>query len=185
MEFRCSFLRRHFTGKLVVASQNVGCFVRLNHWKSLCYWLFHTLKKSVFIRDGPLENLWGKNYSCYGLKKIHTRNLITQKNSCCSKIPLRTPHNFSNGPSVMLAEHFGGNCHISTPQTIIRLWIPPTTFNLLYKKCTLSVLLLIVFLFCFLLDNSTKTVVVYTIYSKVSELFPVNDRLVFASSALS
>ena len=79
MEFRCSFLRRHFTGKLVVASQNVGCFVRLNHWKSLCYWLFHTLKKSVFIRDGPLENLWGKNYSCCGLKKIHTRNLITIK----------------------------------------------------------------------------------------------------------
>lgn len=26
---------------------------------------------------------------------------------------------------------------------------------------------------------------VYTVYSKVSELFPVNDRLVFVSSALS
>ena len=25
---------------------------------------------------------------CYGLKKIHTRNLITKKNSCGSKIPL-------------------------------------------------------------------------------------------------
>ena len=29
-----------------------------------------------------------KKYSCYGLKKIHTRNLITKKNSCGSKIPL-------------------------------------------------------------------------------------------------
>ena len=32
-------------------------------------------------------------------KKIHTRNLITKKNSCGSKIPL-PPHNFSNGPSL-------------------------------------------------------------------------------------
>ena len=29
-----------------------------------------------------------KKYSCYSLKKIHTRNLITKKNSCDSKIPL-------------------------------------------------------------------------------------------------
>ena len=29
-----------------------------------------------------------KKYSCYGLKKFHTRNLITKKNSCGSKIPL-------------------------------------------------------------------------------------------------
>ena len=29
-----------------------------------------------------------KKYSCKGLKKIHTRNLITKKNSCSSKIPL-------------------------------------------------------------------------------------------------
>ena len=40
-----------------------------------------------------------KKYSCYGLKKIHTRNLITKKNSCGSKIP-HPPHNFSNGPSL-------------------------------------------------------------------------------------
>ena len=32
-------------------------------------------------------------------KKIHTRNLITKKNSCGSKISL-PPHNFSNGPSL-------------------------------------------------------------------------------------
>ena len=43
-----------------------------------------------------------KKYSCYGLKKIHTRNLLTKKNSGGSKIPL-PPHNFSNGPS--LTEH--------------------------------------------------------------------------------
>ena len=32
-----------------------------------------------------------KKYSCYGLKKIHTRNLITKKNSCGSKIPIPPP----------------------------------------------------------------------------------------------
>ena len=38
-----------------------------------------------------------KKYSCYGLKKNHTRNLITKKHYCGSKIP--TPHhNSSNGP---------------------------------------------------------------------------------------
>ena len=43
-----------------------------------------------------------KKCSCYGLKKIHTRNLLTKKNSCGSKIPLPPPHNFSNGPSLQL-----------------------------------------------------------------------------------
>ena len=33
-------------------------------------------------------------------KKTHTRNLITKKNSCGSKIP-SPPHNFSNGPSLI------------------------------------------------------------------------------------
>ena len=32
-----------------------------------------------------------KKYSCYSLKKIHTRNLITKKNSCGSKIPHPLP----------------------------------------------------------------------------------------------
>ena len=44
-----------------------------------------------------------KKYSCHGLKKIHTRNLITTKNSCGSKTPHPPhppPHNFSNGPSL-------------------------------------------------------------------------------------
>ena len=41
-----------------------------------------------------------KKYSCYGLKNIHTRNLIRKKNSCGSKIRLPPPHNFSNGPSL-------------------------------------------------------------------------------------
>ena len=31
-----------------------------------------------------------EKYSCSGLKKIHTRNMIRKKNSCGSKIPL--PH---------------------------------------------------------------------------------------------
>ena len=51
-----------------------------------------------------------KKYSCYGLKKIHTRNLITKKNSCSSKIPLPPPpHNFSNGRSLIkFPPHWGG-----------------------------------------------------------------------------
>ena len=63
-------------------------------------------KQNIVVRDGPLENLWGgggrggegagevqkkysregkctpinpNKYSCYGLKKIHSRNLITKK----------------------------------------------------------------------------------------------------------
>ena len=44
------------------------------------------------------RQLTPKKYSCKGLKKIHTRNLITKKNSCGSKIP--PPHNFSNGVSL-------------------------------------------------------------------------------------
>ena len=64
--------------------------------------------KKVFAQ-GKIK--WKKNhagqltvqkYSCYGLKKIHTRNLITKKNSCGSKIP-HPPHNFSNGSSLFKA----------------------------------------------------------------------------------
>ena len=86
--------------------------------------------KMDVVRDGPLENIWRgggrsikkifaqgkitrkkihaltpinpKIHSCYGLKKIHTKHLITKKNSCSSKIPLPpSPNNFSNGPSFM------------------------------------------------------------------------------------
>ena len=39
-----------------------------------------------------------KTYSFYGLRKIHTRNLIKKKIPAAQKFP--TPsHNFSNGPS--------------------------------------------------------------------------------------
>ena len=36
-----------------------------------------------------------KKYSCHGLKNIHTRNVITEKYSCGSKIP-HPSRNFSN-----------------------------------------------------------------------------------------
>ena len=78
---------------------------------SSCSFCFNTIKPPVCnhpkqsrkLRDGRLENLWGgdevrqltpinpKKYSCYGLKKTHTRNLITKKNSCGSKIPNTPP----------------------------------------------------------------------------------------------
>ena len=80
----------------------------------------------VRVRDGPLENLWRggagevpkkysrkgklneknsstpinpKKYSCYGLKKIHTRNLIAKKIPAARKFP--SPHNFCNGRSLI------------------------------------------------------------------------------------
>ena len=51
------------------------------------------------MKKNSCKSINPKKYSCEGLKKIHTRNLITKKNSCSSKIPL-PPHNFSNGPSL-------------------------------------------------------------------------------------
>ena len=43
-----------------------------------------------------------KEYSCYGLKKIHARNLITKKkNPAARKFRPPPPHNFSNGPSLI------------------------------------------------------------------------------------
>ena len=49
-------------------------------------------KKNIRARENEMKKIGArlnpKKYSCYGLKKIHTRNLITKKNSCGSKIPL-------------------------------------------------------------------------------------------------
>ena len=93
----------------------------VRHWHTSLPWIIITEEKLCDLTDGPLENLSGgggvagevqkkysrkgelnekKNYacqltlkkhSCYGLKKIHTRNLITRKNSCGSKIPHPPP----------------------------------------------------------------------------------------------
>lgn len=50
----------------------------------------------ISVRDGPVENLWGRGevsqltltkYSCYGLNKIHTSNLITKKIPAAKKFP--------------------------------------------------------------------------------------------------
>ena len=54
---------------------------------------------------GPLlqrHSLNPEKYSCHGLKKIHTWNLIAEKNFCGWKVPLPPPlpHNFSNGLSL-------------------------------------------------------------------------------------
>ena len=50
-------------------------------------------KKNIRARENEMKKnsctpINPKKYSCYGLKKIHTRNLTTKKNSCGSKIPL-------------------------------------------------------------------------------------------------
>ena len=50
-----------------------------------------------YLRKGKLNekklctSIDPKKYSCFGLKEIRTRNLITKKNSCGSKIPLPPP----------------------------------------------------------------------------------------------
>ena len=103
----------------------------------LCCTYFSLIDKLLWLRDKTLENLWWragevqkysrkgklnlkknsrtpsnpKKYSCYGLKKIHTRNLITKKNSCGPKVPLPPPpppppHNCFNGPSLNIVGRF-------------------------------------------------------------------------------
>ena len=64
-------------------------------------------EQNKYLRNGKLNEknsctpINSKKYSCFGLKKIRTRNLTTKKNSCGSKIPHPHPHNFSNGPSLI------------------------------------------------------------------------------------
>ena len=77
------------------------------------------MKDTLNVRDGPLENLWEvggevekkysrkgklneKKYSCYGLKKIHTTNLITKKKFLPLQNSPPPPHDFSNGPSLIV-----------------------------------------------------------------------------------
>ena len=43
------------------------------------------------MKKNSCTPIYPKKYSCFGLKKIHTRNLITKKNSCGSKIPVPPP----------------------------------------------------------------------------------------------
>ena len=50
MEFLCSFLRRHFAGKPVVASPNVGCFLRLHFSNELCS---HFTEAKALLSQSP------------------------------------------------------------------------------------------------------------------------------------
>ena len=45
-------------------------------------------RKGKLNEKNSCTPIYPKIYSCYGLKKIHTRNLLTKKNSGGSKIPL-------------------------------------------------------------------------------------------------
>ena len=54
MEFQRSFLRRHFEGKPVVASRNVGCFLRLS-------WVIYQWKCHIWC-------------ACHGRKAVRTRD---------------------------------------------------------------------------------------------------------------
>ena len=45
-------------------------------------------RKGKLNEKNSCTPIYPKKYSCHGLKNIQTRNLITKKNSCGSKIPL-------------------------------------------------------------------------------------------------
>ena len=67
-----------------------------------------------------------KKYSCHGLKKIHTRNLMTKKIPAARKFP--SPHKISNGPSLNVTQ-------TTAKITLIRsvaVWNPP--------QCNLGIL---------------------------------------------
>ena len=54
------------------------------------------------MKKNCARQLMQKKYSCYGLKKIHARNLIKKKIPAARKFPSLPPpppppHNFSNG----------------------------------------------------------------------------------------
>ena len=86
----------------------------------------------ISVRDGPVENLWGRGevsqltltkYSCYGLKKIHTSNLITKKIPAARKFPSPPPRSITFLMVRPLAPFFrlikglyilSVNCHSST-----------------------------------------------------------------------
>ena len=55
-------------------------------------------------------------------KKIHTRNLITKKNSCRSKIPPPPFHNFSNGPSLIARAWNSGALSMKSPVLVSRFF---------------------------------------------------------------
>ena len=68
-----------------------------------------------------------KKYSCYGLKQLHTRNLMTKKRFLLlENSPPPPPHNFSNGPSlssiIMLLklDNLTRNVRLSE---VLRTWI--------------------------------------------------------------
>ena len=91
------YTQKHLQADWLTACQFISNVVQK------CEWGGGSTKKNS--RKGKLNEknsctpINPKIYSCYGLKKIDTRNLITKKNSCGSKIP-HPPHNFSNGLSL-------------------------------------------------------------------------------------
>ena len=60
MEFLCSFLRRHFEGKPVMASRNVGCSLRL-------IYIFLVMTHSLFLPNRTISQThhWTTTYYNY------------------------------------------------------------------------------------------------------------------------
>ena len=71
-----------------------------------------------------------KKYSCYGLKKIHTRNLITKKIPAARKFPSPPPHNFSNGPFLSWQHIDVLSTTVPAPDTMICRRQFPTNFGI-------------------------------------------------------
>ena len=62
MEFLHSFLRRHLAGKPVVASQNVGCFLRLAFLAGYNFSSDQAMKNRLFAHTMKLDMFTKANY---------------------------------------------------------------------------------------------------------------------------
>ena len=101
VEFLCSFLRCHFTGKPVVAFWNVSCFLRLKIYRKLWHHSHHrahfilhtwysTLKcscnfKSITIASVPRSVSWSPTASSSKVKSSRRREFMDGKGTDCRR----------------------------------------------------------------------------------------------------
>ena len=61
MEFLHSFFRRHFAGKLAMASRNVGCFLRLDPLFPLQWFTYKYSRMTYIVTETkPVYHNWNK-----------------------------------------------------------------------------------------------------------------------------
>ena len=83
-------------------------------------------KRKIKWKKNSCTPINPKKYSCHGLKKIHTRNLMTKKIPAARKFP--SPHKISNGPSLNVTQTTANITLIRS----VAVWNPP--------QCNLGIL---------------------------------------------